>query len=120
MASNSMEHGSTVTAPLDAGNIRLRVLLRKDGEWWIARCLEHDVAVQARALQDLQYELSRVLLAQAALDIRNERPAFYSTPPSPPSLEHEWSRGLVAVLEAPRFSSDVPLPRILFDARVVS
>jgi hypothetical protein len=101
-------------------NLRLRVLLRKDDDWWVARCLEHDIAVQARDLATLQYELGRVLLTHALFDLKHDRAPFHAIPPVPPEVEHRWSSGIVAVLETPRFSADIPIPRIQFDARVVS
>jgi len=100
-------------------SLRLRVILKKDGEWWVARCLEHDVAVQARSLDELQYDLGRVLLSHALFDLQHDRPPLHSIPPAPPDLEQRWSSGLVVVLESPRFSTDMPLPRIQYDARVV-
>lgn len=101
-------------------SLRLRVILKKDGEWWVARCLEHDIAVQARDLDQLQYDLGRVLLSHVLFDIQNERPPLHSIPQAPSELEQQWSSGLVVVIESPRFSTDVPLPRIQYDARVVS
>lgn len=98
----------------------MRVLIKKDGPWWVARCLEHDIAVQARDLDLLQYELGRVLTTQAVLDVKNDRIPFQSVPPAPADIEQRWAAGIVAVLESPRFSSDQPLPRIHLDARVVS
>lgn len=120
MASLVMETDPRDAKLPTARSLRLRVILKKDGEWWVARCLEHDIAVQARDLDQLQYDLGRVLLSHVLFDIQNDRPPFHSIPHAPAELDQQWSSGLVVVLESPRFSTDTPLPRIQYDARIVS
>lgn len=120
MASLLMESDLRDAKPATPRSIRLRVILKKDGEWWVARCLEHDIAVQARDLDQLQYDLGRVLLSHVLFDLQNERPPLHAIPQAPAELEQQWSGGLVVVLESPRFSTDIPLPRVQYDARVVS
>jgi hypothetical protein len=45
----------------------IRVLIKRDNEWWIAQCLEYDIAVQARTLKDVQYELERVFIGRICM-----------------------------------------------------
>lgn len=44
----------------------INVLIMKDTDsgWWIAQCLEYDIAVQAKILKDVQYELQRVFVGR--------------------------------------------------------
>lgn len=42
----------------------LRVLILKEDDWWVAQCLEYDIAAQARTLKDVQYEFQRVFLGR--------------------------------------------------------
>jgi hypothetical protein len=48
--------------------LRLRVLFMEGETGWSAQCLEYDIAVQAKTLNDLYSELERVLISQIALD----------------------------------------------------
>ena len=51
----------------------LHILIIKQSEWWVAQCLEYDLAAQARTLKDVQYEFQRIffgrLLVARELDI---------------------------------------------------
>ena len=44
-------------------NIKVRALVFEDknSKWWSAQCLEYDITMQANSLQDLIYEITRVL-----------------------------------------------------------
>jgi len=37
------------------------VLIERDGDWWVARCLQINVATQARTLSDLHFEIVRIV-----------------------------------------------------------
>jgi hypothetical protein len=39
------------------------VLVEREGEWWVAQCLQVNVATQARTLPELRAELDRILAA---------------------------------------------------------
>jgi hypothetical protein len=42
----------------------MRVLIFRRDEWWVAQCLEYDIAAQARSLNDVQYEIQRVVIGR--------------------------------------------------------
>lgn len=42
---------------------KIHVLVEQVDGWWVAQCLEHDLATQARTLDDLQREIMRLLTA---------------------------------------------------------
>ncbi|HKJ00448.1 MAG TPA: hypothetical protein VKB51_18405 [bacterium] len=52
----------------DKDIVRLSILFIEGEEWWSAQCLEYDIAVQAKTMNDLFYEMERVLVSQIALD----------------------------------------------------
>jgi hypothetical protein len=43
---------------------KVSAVLFREGEWWVAQCLEYDIATQARRLEDLPQELHRLLTNQ--------------------------------------------------------
>jgi hypothetical protein len=48
---------------------KIRAILFRDGEWYSAQCLEYDIAAQAKTLEDLRYELQRVIITHIAVSI---------------------------------------------------
>jgi len=50
---------------------KISAVLFREGEWWIAQCLEYDLATQTRRLEDLPGELHRLLTNQilASLEV---------------------------------------------------
>lgn len=49
--------------------LKISVLMTREAtddgiEWWIAQCLEYDIATQARSLEDAFYDLERMLVAR--------------------------------------------------------
>lgn len=44
----------------------LNFLIFKDCEWWVAQCIEYDIAAQARTLKDVEYEIQRVIIGRIA------------------------------------------------------
>jgi hypothetical protein len=84
--------------------IRLRVLFTRDGEWWVARGLERDIAAQTRDLEDLPFEFERVLMTHVAMDLREGIEPLSRLDPAPPDVEQRWSRGLWVALDRPQFN----------------
>jgi len=54
----------------------LSVLFMEGDGVWSAQCLEYDIAAQAKTLNDLFYEMERVLVSQLALDEELGRKPF--------------------------------------------
>src|SRR5438270_10544232 len=46
-----------------ADNHQIRAVAFERGDHWVAQCLEYDIATQAKTLDDLLYELERILVA---------------------------------------------------------
>ena len=94
--------------------LQLRVLVRKDGDWWVARGVDHDIATQARTSEDLQYDFERMLVTQLIVDAQHSRPPLSSVPRAPAEVERAWQEGLTAVLP-PVHRANLPTMRL--DAR---
>ena len=61
----------------------INAVIRNEGEWWVAQCLEYDVAVQARTLDDVKYELQKTLVSHIVLSLVNNEVPFAEIPPAP-------------------------------------
>jgi predicted RNase H-like HicB family nuclease len=64
------------------------LFIESDG-WWSAQVLEHDIATQAKTLEDLFYEVDRILVAHIALAAEEGRQPFKGIPRAP---EKYWER----------------------------
>ncbi len=38
----------------------MTIIMFKENEWWIAQCIEYDLAAQGRTIEDAQYEFQRI------------------------------------------------------------
>lgn len=99
--------------------IQIQVLLTRDGDWWVARGLNKDVAAQARDINDAVYEFQRVLMSHIALDLIQGRDPLEDVPPAPRKYFAMWESGLSAVRQPPSFTiPETPLPPVQYDLRV--
>jgi hypothetical protein len=71
--------------------IMIRALLyrSKSSPWWIAQCLEYDLATAAKRLEDLPAELERFLTGQIAASLELGIEPFAGLPPAPKRF---WQR----------------------------
>lgn len=63
--------------------LRIRAVLFEEEGWWVAQCLEYNVATQAKSLEDLRYELERILLGHLVVSAENATEPFQNLPPAP-------------------------------------
>lgn len=61
----------------------IHVVLYRESKWWIAQCLEHDIAAQARTLPALRKELERVLTTHLILDVEKGVQPLAALPRAP-------------------------------------
>jgi len=60
----------------------ISVLIERAGDWWVAQCLQHDLATQARTISELHYEIQRLLIAHiVACEHQGIEP--FQIPPAP-------------------------------------
>ena len=46
---------------------KLNLLLFKEDGWWVAQCLNYDIAAQARTMPDAQYEIQRMIVGRVMM-----------------------------------------------------
>jgi hypothetical protein len=64
----------------------ISVLITREGQWFVAQCLEIDVATQAKRLEDLYHEISRTIVSHLAFCHELGADPF-AVDPAP---EHYW------------------------------
>ncbi len=65
-------------------NVRkIRIVVFQDNGWWIAQCLEYDIAAQAKTFDDVQYEIQRMLIGRTIAAKKTGVGVFDNIPPAP-------------------------------------
>jgi len=98
----------------------IRAVAFKQGDWWVARCLDHDLATQARTLQELRVELDRLLTAHVVICTEKGLLPFAGIPPAPDPYWQMFRRSrpdLDPPPERPRFHAlatkhPIPIPEL--------
>ena len=65
---------------------KLRVLLLQESDWFVAQCLEYDIAAQGKTVKDALYEFTRTLVGHLILTIEDGA-KLEDIPPAP---AHYW------------------------------
>ena len=65
-------------------NLTIRAVAFQSGDWWVAQCLEYAIATQTRRLEDLPYEIDRLLKVQIAASLERGIEPFHGFSPAPP------------------------------------
>ena len=60
-----------------------RIVVYRDGDTWIAQCLEHDIAAQAHDLRELQHRMSVALEAERQETLTRFGEEFSGIDPAP-------------------------------------
>jgi len=69
-------------------NLDLRVLVLQEGDYWVAQCLEHDVAAQGKTPKQLAHALNSALVGHAAI-AQLHREKFFENMSPAPKFYHE-------------------------------
>lgn len=101
------------------GNNRLeiRAVLFQEIGWWVAQCLEYDIAVQARTVEALLHELERVLVGYILLGQKKGRLPFQGMPSAPQRYREMYERAKPVEKDLPSFAAAPSLPEIELLAR---
>jgi len=80
----------------------IRAVVFQEGEWLCAQCLEYDLVVQAKSLQQLSKALQRLIVGHVAVRLRHKQQPFRDLPRAP---EKYWAmfRRSRLTLPAPMF-----------------
>lgn len=62
---------------------RIRAVVFREGDWWLAQCLEYDFAAVSRNLEELPNELQWAVTTQIALSIERGIQPFHGFSPAP-------------------------------------
>jgi len=62
---------------------RISAVIFREGDYWVAQCLEYDLATQAKSLKDLQYELQRTLIGHIVASTEANEVPFERLAPAP-------------------------------------
>lgn len=84
-------------------SIRIHVLVRRESDWWVAQCLEYDIAAQARTLPDLRYEFFRTFFAHLFIHEECGLDPFERLSPAPQPYWDEWREAEPLGGEVPHF-----------------
>ena len=80
----------------------VRVLVLHEGDWLVAQCLEYDIAAQARSIENLAREFTKVFVEHLIwAQERNEEP-FVDVGPAPERYQNRWQ-------DVRKFADKVPL-----------
>jgi hypothetical protein len=84
----------------------LRVVLLREGRYWLAQGLEHDIGVQGEDLKDTLVRLEIALESEAAI--------LPDLPPAPPYFQQLWPN------KAGLFAPDRPIAGVAVDLAIVA
>lgn len=92
-----------------AENDRLRVVVCKDGDMYVAQCLEHDICVQAPDMKTLRSRFNATLDAEREFALANGKKPFEGIDPAPKHYFAMWEKGWAATSDE---SSEGSRPRV--------
>jgi hypothetical protein len=75
----------------------LHAVAFRRGDWWIAQCLEHRLSTQTRTLEELPYELNRLLTVQIQVSLARGIEPFAGFSPAPKRFWKMYERARVRV-----------------------
>lgn len=82
--------------PLEGGRMtdshELRVIMFRDGNQWVAQCLEYDIGAQASDLETLEARLGVALDAEFETSMEVHGTPFAGIDPAPPHYHEMWER----------------------------
>lgn len=52
-------------------SLSFTVLLFQESEWWVAQCLEYDIAAQGKTVAEVKDSFIKTLAGQMVVDVRN-------------------------------------------------
>jgi len=74
--------------------IALRVIYLRETDYWVAQCLEHDIAAQGKTLSEVEDAFRKTLVGQIVLDLRKGREPLEDIKPAPSIYWRKFREGL--------------------------
>lgn len=75
-------------------NLQVRTVIFREGDWWVAQCLEFDLAAQAKTVKDLAYEIQRVIVGHMVVCKQEGIRPFEHLPKAPDKYWDMFNEGL--------------------------
>lgn len=72
-----------MAARVNGRSYAVRAIVFQEGDWLCAQCLEYDIATQAKNLDDLRYDLERLIVGHIAISLANGIKPFQNVPQAP-------------------------------------
>ena len=89
--------------------IALRVIYLRETDYWVAQCLEHDIAAQGKTLSEVEDAFRKTLVGQIILDLRKGREPLEDIKPAPSMYWRKFREGLrLGVDSNIELPSDIP------------
>jgi hypothetical protein len=101
-------------------SFQIRAVLFEEAGWWVAQCLEYDIAIQARTQPALLSELERTLTGHLVVSAETGRKPFESLRSAPRRYWEMYERAEPVEADVPPLQqgdSEVSLPDIELRAR---
>ena len=74
-------------------DFKLSVLLLREGEVWVAQCLDHDIAAQGRTIAEAKEAFARTFAGQVAVDLYNKVAPLKGFAPAPAMYWDKFKQG---------------------------
>lgn len=87
-----MQRKRTKTTPQTS--LAVKVLFMREGEAWIAQCLEHDIAAQGKTLHEAEEIFGRTFVGQLMLDFRRGKEPLQGVRPAPRTYWQKFDEGI--------------------------
>ena len=68
----------------------IRVIIFREGDFWVAQCLEYDIGTQAKDLDELQAQFELTFRVELKESVERNGEAFKGIPPAPPHFHKMW------------------------------
>ena len=88
-----------LTQPTPQTILTIKVLFTREGEAWVAQCLEHDIASQGRTVQEAEETFGRTFLGQIMLDLRRGKEPLQGIGPAPRMYWRKFKEGIELKVE---------------------
>ncbi len=74
-----------------AEKFEVRIVVFREGEFWVAQCLDYDIGVQAGDLVELEERLMIAFGAERKISLARHGEAFAGIDPAPKFFQDMWS-----------------------------
>jgi hypothetical protein len=93
-------------------DLTVNVLAFREGEFWVAQCIEFDIAARSDTLEKAMQAFGRVFTANLVVNDQLGRKALDGIPPAPTRFKHMFDSAKSVLDELPR-------PRRVAELRVL-